>query len=76
MTGVDRAAALVETKVDVIVIDTAHGHTSRVLRTIEEVKKRFPDTEVVAGNIGTYEGAAELISAGVAVRFMTRTKAA
>src|SRR5260221_6946561 len=40
----DRAAALVEAKVDVIVIDTAHGHTTRVLRTIEEVKKRFPET--------------------------------
>ncbi|HET6898665.1 MAG TPA: IMP dehydrogenase, partial [Vicinamibacteria bacterium] len=62
----DRATALVEEKVDVLVIDTAHGHTTRVLRTIEEVKKRFPDTEVVAGNVGTYEGAAELIAAGVA----------
>ena len=62
----DRAAALVEEKVDVLVIDTAHGHTTRVLRTIEEVKKRFPETEVVAGNVGTYEGAAELIAAGVA----------
>jgi len=57
----DRAAALVEEKVDVLVIDTAHGHTTRVLRTIEEVKKRFPETEVVAGNVGTHEGAAELI---------------
>jgi IMP dehydrogenase len=62
----DRAAALVEEKVDVLVIDTAHGHTTRVLRTIEEVKKRFPDTEVIAGNVGTFDGAAELISAGVA----------
>jgi IMP dehydrogenase len=62
----DRATALVEEKVDVLVIDTAHGHTTRVLRTIEEVKKRFPETEVVAGNVGTYEGAAELIAAGVA----------
>jgi len=62
----DRATALVEEKVDVLVIDTAHGHTTRVLRTIEEVKKRFPETEVVAGNVGTFEGAAELISAGVA----------
>src|SRR5207253_994805 len=61
----DRATALVEEKVDVLVIDTAHGHTTRVLRTIEEVKKRFPETEVVAGNVGTYEGAAELIAAGV-----------
>src|SRR5687767_9487170 len=62
----DRAAALVEEKVDVIVIDTAHGHTTRVLRTIEEVKKRFPETEVIAGNVGTFEGATDLIAAGVA----------
>jgi IMP dehydrogenase len=62
----DRAAALVEEKVDVIVIDTAHGHTTRVLRTIEEVKKRFPETEVIAGNVGTFEGACDLIAAGVA----------
>src|SRR5512132_2101264 len=61
----DRAAALIEAKVDVVVIDTAHGHTSRVLQTIEAFKKRFPDTDVIAGNIGTHEGAADLISAGV-----------
>src|SRR5262245_39034154 len=62
----DRAAALVEEKVDVIVVDTAHGHTSRVLQTIEALRKRFADTEVIAGNVGTYDGAAELIAAGVA----------
>ncbi len=61
----DRAAALVEAKVDVVVIDTAHGHTTRVLQTIEAFKKRFPDQEVIAGNVGTFEGAADLISAGV-----------
>ncbi len=61
----DRAAALVEAKVDVVVIDTAHGHTSRVLETIEAFRKRFPDVEVIAGNVGTHEGTAELISAGV-----------
>src|SRR5206468_11626779 len=60
----DRASALVEEKVDVIVVDTAHGHTSRVLQTIEAIRKRFPDTEVIAGNVGTYDGAAELIAAG------------
>jgi IMP dehydrogenase len=62
----DRAAALVEAKVDVIVVDTAHGHTSRVLQTVEALRKRFEGLEVIAGNVGTYEGAAELISAGVA----------
>jgi IMP dehydrogenase len=63
--AMDRADALVDSKVDVVVIDTAHGHTSRVLQTIEAFKKRFPETDLIAGNIGTYEGAAELISAGV-----------
>jgi IMP dehydrogenase len=61
----DRAAALIEAKVDVVVIDTAHGHTSRVLETIEAFRKRFPDQELIAGNVGTHEGAADLISAGV-----------
>jgi IMP dehydrogenase len=61
----ERAAALVDAKVDVVVIDTAHGHTTRVLETIEAFRKRFPDVDLIAGNIGTYEGAAELVSAGV-----------
>src|SRR5438105_2191320 len=60
----DRASALVEAKVDVVVIDTAHGHTRGVLDAVEAVKKRFPDLEVVAGNVGTYEGAADLAAAG------------
>src|SRR5947207_3596102 len=45
----ERAAALVEAKVDVLVLDTAHGHTTRVLRTIEDIRKRFPETALVAG---------------------------
>src|SRR5207249_11019462 len=61
----DRAAALVEVKVDVIAVDTAHGHTSRVIETIEATKRRFPDLEVIAGNVGTQEGAADLVAAGV-----------
>jgi IMP dehydrogenase len=61
----DRAAALVEAKVDVVVIDTAHGHTRRVLETVEAVRKRFPELELIAGNVGTYEGAADLAAAGV-----------
>jgi IMP dehydrogenase len=61
----ERAAALVEAKVDVVVIDTAHGHTKGVLDAIEAVKKRFPDLEVVAGNVGTHDGAADLAAAGV-----------
>jgi IMP dehydrogenase len=61
----DRAAALVEAKVDVLAVDTAHGHTTRVLETIEALKNRFPDAEIVAGNVGTYEAASELVAAGV-----------
>lgn len=59
----DRAAALVEAEVDLIVVDTAHGHSANVLETVREVKKRF-DIDVIAGNVATEEGAADLISAG------------
>jgi IMP dehydrogenase len=62
----DRVSALVEAKVDVVVVDTAHGHTQKVLETVEAVKKRFPDLEVIAGNVGTHEGALDLAEAGVA----------
>ena len=62
----DRTAALVEAKVDVVAVDTAHGHSRKVLDTIAAIKGRFPDLEVIAGNVGTHEGAADLVSAGVA----------
>jgi IMP dehydrogenase len=61
----DRAGALVEAKVDVVVVDTAHGHTRRVIETVEAVRTRFPELELIAGNVGTYEGAADLAAAGV-----------
>jgi IMP dehydrogenase len=61
----ERAAALVEAKVDVVAVDTAHGHTSRVIETVEAIKKRFPELEVIAGNVGTQDGAADLVAAGV-----------
>src|SRR3989441_808119 len=61
----DRAAALVEAKVDVVAIDTAHGHTKGVQDAVLAIKKRFPDLEVIAGNVGTFEGAADLVEAGV-----------
>ena len=61
----DRAAALVEAKVDVVVVDTAHGHTRGVTDAVAALKKQFPDLEIVAGNVGTYEGAADLVAAGV-----------
>ena len=61
----ERAAGLIEAKVDVIVIDTAHGHSSRVIEAVKTVKSRFPDIDVVAGNIAASEAAADLIDAGV-----------
>ncbi len=61
----ERAAALVEAKVDVVVVDTAHGHTRNVIEAVERVKGRYPDLEVIAGNVATFEGASDLISAGV-----------
>lgn len=61
---IERAAALVEAKVDVVAVDTAHGHTRTVLQTIEALKQRFAELEIVAGNVGTYEGTADLIAAG------------
>ncbi len=62
----ERAAALVEAKVDVVVVDTAHGHTKRVVETIEALLERFEGLEVIAGNVGTHDGARELAAAGVA----------
>ena len=61
----DRVAALVESKVDVLVVDTAHGHSQGVRDVVEKVKLAHPDLEVVAGNVGTHEGTADLIAAGV-----------
>src|SRR5436309_4496085 len=61
----ERMAELIRTKVDVIVIDTAHGHSSRVLEAVREAKHKFPDMDVIAGNIATEEGARDLVGAGV-----------
>ncbi len=60
----ERTAALVEAKVDVICVDTAHGHSRGVVETIAKIKGRFPDLEILAGNVGTHGGAADLIAAG------------
>jgi IMP dehydrogenase len=59
-----RAKGLVEADVDVLVVDTAHGHSKNVIETVRELKKRHPDKPVVAGNIATAEGARDLIAAG------------
>ena len=60
----ERAQELVRNKVDLIAIDSAHGHSTRVLEAVRCVKARFPEVDLIAGNVGTYEGTAELISAG------------
>lgn len=62
--AVERAAALVNADVDAIVIDTAHGHTQGVVTVLKEIKKRFPELEVVVGNIATAEAARYLVEAG------------
>ncbi len=60
----ERAQELVRTKVDVLVIDSAHGHSTRVLEAVQKVKQRFPDVDLIAGNVGTFDGACELVRAG------------
>jgi IMP dehydrogenase len=60
----ERMAELVRAKVDVIVVDTAHGHSMRVLEAVREAKRRFPEMDVVAGNIATEEAARDLVKAG------------
>jgi IMP dehydrogenase len=60
----ERVAALVEAKVDVIVLDSAHGHSQNVLNCVKMIKEKFPDLQVVAGNVATYEGAKALMDAG------------
>jgi len=60
----ERAAELVKARVDVLAIDSAHGHSSRVLDAVREVKRRFPEVGLLAGNVATYEGAMALIDAG------------
>lgn len=62
--AVERAGALVKAGVDAIVIDTAHGHTKGVVTILKEVKKNYPDLEVVVGNIATAEAAKYLVEAG------------
>jgi IMP dehydrogenase len=61
----ERMSELVRAKADVIVIDTAHGHSSRVIEAVKEAKRRFPDMDLVAGNIATEEAARDLVKAGV-----------
>jgi len=61
----ERAQELVGKKVDVLAIDTAHGHTTRVMDAVRLIKSRMPEVQLITGNVATYEGARELASLGV-----------
>ena len=60
----ERALELVRANVDVLAIDSAHGHSTRVIEAVKKVKARLPEIDVLAGNVATFEGATELIKAG------------
>jgi IMP dehydrogenase len=60
-----RARRLVDAGVDVLVVDSAHGHSEGVLRTVSQLREAFPDTQLVAGNIATEAGAREMVRRGV-----------
>jgi IMP dehydrogenase len=65
MADLERAALLVDAGVDLIVVDTAHGHSEGVLEAVSRVRERFPDIQLVGGNVGTVEGAQALVERGV-----------
>jgi len=60
----ERVTELAKAEVDVVVVDTAHGHSASVLETVRLLKRRFPDVEIVAGNVATKEAVRDLIAAG------------
>lgn len=60
----ERADLLVANSVDVLVVDTAHGHSEGVMTTVQDLKEKYPETDIIAGNVGTAEGAKALIDAG------------
>jgi IMP dehydrogenase len=61
----ERAVEMSKAKADVVAIDTAHGHSDRVMEAIKAIRHRLPEMQLVAGNVATYEGAKELISLGI-----------
>ncbi len=60
----ERAHELVKAKADILCVDSAHGHSSRVIDAIKTIKSRLPEVEVLAGNVGTFDGACELVRCG------------
>ena len=62
--AMERAQALVDAHVDCVVIDSAHGHSANILRTLKEVKNAFPELQIIAGNVATAEATEDLIAAG------------
>lgn len=63
-TGYERSVALINAGADAVVIDTAHGHSSKVIETVKRIKTDFPDAQIIAGNIATESAANALIDAG------------
>jgi IMP dehydrogenase len=61
---VERATEMVRNKVDLLAIDSAHGHSTRVIDAVKAVKAKFPEVDLIVGNVATFEGACELIRAG------------
>lgn len=59
-----RAARMIESGVDVLVVDSAHGHSRNILETVREIKRQWPEIDVIAGNVATREGAQDLLTAG------------
>jgi IMP dehydrogenase len=62
---VERAQEMVQAKADILAIDTSHGHSSRVIDAIKTIKSKFPEVDLMAGNVATHEGACALVRAGV-----------
>ncbi len=60
----ERAQELVKAKVDILCVDSAHGHSTRVIDAIKAIKSKLPEVEVIAGNVGTFDGACELVRSG------------
>ena len=61
----ERTEALIEAETDVLVVDIAHGHSENAINTVKNIKKAFPDCELIAGNVATSKGTEDLIKAGV-----------